>query len=422
MNISAASMWCIGLICRRHYHACLLAALWPIMLLQSLFAQPLFHASVVFPAADGGYQQVRIPGLVVTQKGTLLAYAEARHSPGKDWSDIDIVLRRSVDGGLTWSKIQVLEDGSLFADQPRNAVAPRSLSEQHWVTCNNPVMICDRSGAIHFLYCVEYNRCFYRVSSDDGTTFGPPVEITDCFNGFRQHYNWKVIATGPGHGIQLSDGRLIVPVWLSLATGRNAHRPSRTAVIYSDDHGKQWNCGGIVPDRDSMNCSESAAVELSDGRLMLNLRNNSPRNRRAVSYSSSGATNWSIPEFVELYEPVCMAGLVRSPSSPKAASGCLLFSNPDPRRLDSSGLANAARQRTNLTIRLSDDDGQTWLESRTIDPNRSGYSDLAVDRDGIIYCLYEQGAPSSLVCARFNLEWIKNKQVEGDRENFDNKN
>ena len=128
-----------------------------------------------------------------------------------------------------------------------------------------------KTGAVHLLFCHEYMRCFYRKSDDGGRTFSPPVEITSTFEPFRRHYDFKVLATGPGHGIQLATGRLVVPVWLSTGTGGHAHRPSVVATITSDDHGATWQCGQIVAGETDplVNPSEAQAVELTDGRNRL---------------------------------------------------------------------------------------------------------------------------------------------------------
>ena len=142
-------------------------------------------------------------------------------------------------------------------------------------------------------------RCFYMRSADDGVTWSAPVEITAAFEDFHRSYAWKVLATGPDHGIQLKSGRLVVPVWLSTGTGGNAHRPSVTATIYSDDQGKTWHAGEIaVPCTEEwINPNETVAVELADGRVMLNVRSESKQHRRLVTTSKDGATDWSTPKF-----------------------------------------------------------------------------------------------------------------------------
>ena len=384
--------------------------------LSSPFAvgNPLFEKTDVFPAREGGYVIVRVPGIVVSNKGTLLAYGEARHAPGQDWSDIDLVLRRSTDGGKSWQPTQMLEDGTQYVNQPRNSAAPRKPGQEQFVTCNNAAMIVDRTDdVIHFLYCIDYGRCFYRRSTDDGVTFSQPVEITSTFEAFRPEYDWKVLATGPGHGIQLANGRLVVPVWLSTSKGGNAHHPSCVSVIYSDDHGKTWQRGDIVVNvPDLADPSETVAVQLADGRVMLNIRNENKEHRRAVSYSEDGATNWTKPVFdQQLYEPVCMGSIIRVSTSADSDRNRLLFCNPhslEPR--DDRPATNVMKKRQNLSVKLSYDDGQTWPINKSIEPGASEYSDMAIGQDGVIYCLYSRGA---VTCARFNIEWLTDGKDTG---------
>ncbi|HUR54816.1 MAG TPA: sialidase family protein, partial [Gemmataceae bacterium] len=260
----------------------------------------------VFTADTGGYKLYRIPGVVVTSKGTVLAYCEARKSDRGDWGTIDILLKRSTDGGKTWGGSQMIAD--VPGPKAKNPVAlAQKLAEPGAVTYNNPVMTADRSGAVHLLFCLEYMRCFYSRSDDDGKTWTAPAEITaTAFDPFKKDYDWKVLATGPGHGIQLKGGRLVVPVWLSLGTGGHAHRPSVVTTVYSDDGGKTWKGGDIcVPNTaEWINPNESAVAELPDGRVMLNARSESKANRRLVTISKDGATGWSKPAFDDaLLEP-----------------------------------------------------------------------------------------------------------------------
>lgn len=361
----------------------------------------LFHANT------GGYAQYRIPGLVVTTKGTLLAYCEARRGITSDWVGIDVLLRRSTDGGRTWSDPWKVANPP--AGIPKNPVAlAKKLAGPDELTINNPVMIVDRqTGSIHLLYCVEYARCFHVRSDDDGVTFGPPAEITATFEEFRSDYPWKVLATGPGHGIQLANGRFVVPLWLSNGEGGHGHRPSIVSVIYSDDHGKTWNRGDVVArNPDPINPSETAAVQLDDGRVMLNMRNESEPRYRAISISGDGAKGWSPFTFdKQLADPICFGSLAGLPRQPGHDKIRILFSNLDnPKN----------RDRENLTIKLSDDDGQTWPFSKVLVPGESGYSDLAVGDGGAIYCFYEEGRagkkpfnPRVLLLSRFSEAWLR---------------
>ena len=170
----------------------------------------------LFFAGLGDYKLYRIPGIVVTKRGTVLAYCEGRKSDRGDRGPIDVLMQRSIDGGRTWLPRQQIVH--LEGDLPINPVAAaQNLDKPGDNTVNNPVAIVDHeTGAVHFLYCLEYMRCFYMRSDDDGATWTKPVEITTTFEAFRPEYDWKVIGTGPAHGLQLTKGkhkgRLVVPV------------------------------------------------------------------------------------------------------------------------------------------------------------------------------------------------------------------
>jgi sialidase-1 len=372
---------------------------------------PLFEAGLAAQAAQGGYALYRIPGIVVTSKGTVLAYCEARKFTGGDWDTIDVMLRRSTDSGATFSPPESIAHVS--GPIERNPVAiERKQGKPTDVTYNNPVAIADRNGLVHFLFCLDYMRVFYMRSTDDGKTFTPPVEITKAFDGMKPRYAWRVVATGPGHGIQLRNGRLLVPVWLALGTQGNGHGPAVNSTLYSDDHGATWHAGDFaVPDSPEFpTANETAAVQLADGPVMLNVRTGSPKNRRTVVTSKDGATKWSAPRFQEdLPDPICFASIERLSTKKTGGRNRLLFSNPDNlTRADGKDLPG--KDRKNLTVRISYDEGASWTVKRSLEPGAGGYSDLSVLPDGTILCFYETTAPERgprlLTLARFNLEWL----------------
>ena len=369
----------------------------------------------LFRADDGGYKMYRIPGVVVTKGGTVLAYCEARKT-ASDWATIDILMRRSKDHGKTWGEPRKIAD--VPGPKERSPVAlAKKLGAKDDVTNNNPVMIADASGAVHFLFCLDYFRCFYCRSDDDGKTWTKPAEITaTALDPFKKHIEWKAVATGPGHGIQLKSGRLVVPVWLSLGTGGSGHGDSVSATIYSDDAGKTWKPGEVaIPNtKEWASPNECCVAELSDGNVMLNARSPSKANRRLVTVSKDGATKWSEPKFDDaLPDPVCMGSLLAVPG-PKPV---LLFSNPD--NLDKAGVKQppvpgTGRDRKNVTVRLSTDDGKTWTAKRTIESGFSAYSDLARAKDGTVLLFYERvgekgGNYGRLTVARFATEWLTEK-------------
>ena len=280
-------LWNCLISAASRFLACLPIAVWLTAGSAALAAEAKAELTPVktdlFVAGEDGYATYRIPGIVVTQRGTILAYCAARKDGIGDWADIDIALRRSLDGGRSWLPRQILVDAGK-------------------ATADNPTAIVDRkSGAVHFLYQVNYARCFYMRSDDDGQTFTPAVDITSVFEQFRPEYDWNVIAPGPGHGIQLENGRLLVPVWLS--TGGRSHRPSCVSVIYSDDRGATWHRGEVVAKHSKAipNPSETVAVQLRDGRVMLNIRNESGRYRRLIAFSAGRC------------DPVERAGIRREP-------------------------------------------------------------------------------------------------------------
>ncbi len=364
-----------------------------------LAAEPFLEKTEVFTVGMNGIARYRIPGIVVTAKGTVLAYCEARKNNSSDWGEIEVHLRRSTDGGKTWQPSQhIAHHAERIEGNPR-----KKEGGEREQTVNNPVAIVDhQTGAIEFLYCVNYARCFSMRSTDDGVTWSAPVEITATFEPFRKHYDWKVIATGPGHGIQIKSGRLVVPIWLAYGAVGD-HKPSAAATIYSDDHGKTWQAGDMALPNESVfgDPNETMLTELSDGRVLLVSRSVSQASRKILTTSADGATGWSQPEFHDqLWEPICMASIAAHPT------GVLIFSNPHTLALDKDGkeIPAGRGKRENLVIKLSGDDGKTWPVSKVLDPGKAAYSDLAILPDGAVLCLYE--ADQDITCARFNLDWV----------------
>lgn len=342
-------------------------------------------SSIVF-TPDERYASTRIPALVMSKKGTLLAFCEGRIGTASDWSEMDLLMRRSKDGGRTWE-------------------APIVIAPKKSGPTSNPTPIVDSKGTIHLLYQRDYARAYYTFSTDDGETWSPAMDITATFDAFKPAYDWKVLAPGPGHSIQLKNGRLLVPVWLSdpaKTVPHRSHAPSCIATIYSDDLGKTWKRGEIIAKNSAefKNPSETMAIQLKDGRVMVNIRNTSEKHLRGVSYSKDGISGWSKPVFdEELFDPICMASIIRLSDRKKG----ILFLNPDSRDIPK-------HPRKNLTAKVSYDEGQTWPISKLIHEGPSGYSDVAVGADGTVYCLFETNSGKdwnyNIVLKTFKLDWL----------------
>jgi sialidase-1 len=409
----------------RHFRPGIAFASLLLVLLRGLSSEaaiPFLESKELFPATTNHYYH--IPGLVITRQGSVLAYAERRNTNAHDWGDIQVVLRRSTDGGRSWgAERQVAHLGQPIPAIVRSS-PPKAKGHEQDVTINNPLAIGDRNGSVHFIYCVEYRRVFYMRSDNDGASWSTPVELSQVFEKLRPEIDWKVIATGPGHGIQLANGRLVVPIWL--ATGEKEgfqHRPSVTAVAYSNDHGSTWSAGEIAARTTGRgenpqvfhNPNETEAVELANGSVLFNVRSGSFRQRRVQSVSADGATRWSKPEFIEdLPEPIDFGSIARyARANASGGKNILLFSIPDGLKVrKDKPVDEKSCFREDLTVFVSEDEGRTWPKKKIIHsgPIGCGYSDLAVLPDKTILCAHGTGkgfgAGAGLALTRFNLDWL----------------
>jgi len=351
--------------------------LWPLILIPAaIFAAAPPPQVDVFRGGDSGYRSYRIPALVVSAKGTLLAFCEGRKNSTADTGDIDIVLRRSVDGGRTWGPMQTIADMGEDTIGNPTPVIERKTGAILLLLTSNPGSVAERQTG------PRDRRVWILRSTDDGARWSAPAEITAQV----KLPDWTWYATGPGNGIQLRSGRLVIPCDHNTADGRRFSH-----VIYSDDRGATWKIGGIAEAK----TNESAVVELKTGELRLNMRSYHGRNRRAVQRSKDGGLTWSPLTLDEtLIEPVCEASMVTD------SKGRVLFSNP------------AAVTRTRMTVRMSDDGGRTWPAARVIYEGPSAYSSLAALRHnaiGLLYELGDKGPYERIAFTRFDTAWLKGR-------------
>lgn len=297
----------------------------------------------------GGYEYYRIPGIIFTEKGSLIACYECRQEK-QDWGNIDIAMRRSTNGGKTWSDRVILVPGS-------------------GETANNPIMFSDE-GQIILMYQIMYRRTFLRRSFDDGLTWGAPEEITRMIKS--PGYDYTIIACGPGHGTVLSNGRYLTPVWLCANPDNpQAHRPSIISTLYSDDRGSTWQLGELIRNEELHNPSETTCAE-ADGQVLLNIRHEGPNHRRILAYSSDGISRWHNFRYAdELPDPICSGSMI-------CVNGSLYFVN-----------CRNETHRHNLTLQRSSDGGNTWQVLQELSV-QGGYSDIAAS-SGTLYVFYEQG-------------------------------
>lgn len=314
----------------------------------------------------------RIPGMIRTQAGTLVACFDARyHHEGDLCADIDVATVRSTDGGQTWTLPEVSMDAG----------------SGHNNGCGDPCIVQDKSGRIwlqslvcHFSGGASLNVSKTGWDKDKTGQWGMVYSDDDGITWCKEYVNptrqikkeeWNTILAGPGNGIVTSQGVIVFPaqIWQNNATPR-----SMSTICYSTDGGKNWVYGNGVPHRSS----ECQVVELQDGSIMINCRNETWAGKRVVYVTRDLGKTWEPHETncKDLVEPTCQASII-AVNSPKYGR-LLLFSNPQkyPRSL--------------MTVRASRDDGKSWNGGMLYDTRRCmGYSCLAMVDDNHVGIVYE---------------------------------
>ncbi len=325
-------------------------------------AVAVFEAKKNLPHAS-----VRIPALLMTAKGTLIAVAEARDK-ATDQAGNDLAFAISKDQGKSWSK-------------------PAIAYEQGNDSCNNPCLVQDAKSGRVFLFFQTFpaggkefgglpvgpkdpkgNRLLYVTSDDEGATWSKAVDVS----AELKPENAVTCASGPGIGIQMQRGkfagRLVIPF-----NSQDQKRNFVNWVAYSDDAGKTWKRGQEVPQEANLQLNEVQVAETAEGSLYLNSRRWKGTPLRKVSWSTDGGATWSkAVDDAALPEPTCQGCVLAATSAGKPVT---FFLNP------------AGKGRANGTLRRSDDGGKTWAESTLLFPGPFAYSSMAkVGTDiGVLY-------------------------------------
>ncbi len=345
----------------------------------------------VFVGGQEGYPAYRIPSLLVTTNRTLLAFVEGRQSRN-DHAENDILLKRSLDDGKTWSGLKVVaEAGSNSLNNPTAVLLPKTgrvlLMYQFYAKGFGEYKAAPGLEGPHVC------RTYLTQSDDDGVTWSNPREIT---SSVKRPTRIVSTATGPGIGIQLERGKYAGRILMPFNEG--VSRKWDVYAAMSDDGGQTWRYGDLAPNPTKGYANEVQFVELSDGRVMLNARNQAGDKRRKIAISDDGGQTWSPLEVSTLIESECQASILRHQAGTEPAQAVFLFSNPA-----------TEIGRTNGTIRLSRDEGKTWPVSRVLYTGGFAYSCLATLRDGSIGCLFERDGYKEVSFIRFTLAEVEGK-------------
>ena len=310
----------------------------------------IFQEQPIFENGSNGYACFRIPAVIKVSNGVLLAFAEGRRSGCNDFGDVDIVLKRSEDNGQSWSPLTVVADnGSLQSGNPapvEDSLDPRFKDGRIFLVYNNGIASEHETRLGNGL-----RNILYITSTDYGKSWSSPIDITlsvhkpnrpDINKDYNFQEDWRSYANTPGHAIQLKKGihkgRLFVPANHSEGEPQKGFNDYRAHAFYSDDHGTSWQLSNNV---DIPSSNESITVELADGSIMQNIRQQNGENRRRlVAKSKDGGITWSEIYFDStLITPVCQASIIAHQLP--TGQNVVLFSNPE-----------STKNRENLTVKM----------------------------------------------------------------------
>ncbi len=355
-------------------------------------------AKILRAAGQDNCDTYRIPGLITTNSGTLIAVYDNRYNNSKDLQeDVDIGMSRSTDDGQTWEPMRVIMDMGEWGGNPErlNGIGdPCVLYDEKNSTIWVAALWMSGGSEKDMLWWAsnpgmkqtETGQFMLAKSTDDGLTWSEPINIT----GQIKDPAWQLLLQGPGMGISMKNGTLVFPAQFKSDIGEKAldggQYTCHSTIVYSTDGGENWQIGtGAKP-----NTTEAQVAELADGTLMLNMRDDlnrkdkSETNGRAVSVTKDMGKTWQTHPTSNsaLPEPNCMASLISAEIMVNGSKKhVLFFSNP-----------NNKSERTNMTIKASLDEGMTWPTEYQVELNEEGgygYSCLTMVDENTIGILYE---------------------------------
>jgi sialidase-1 len=353
--------------------------------------------TVVFQAGEEGYKCFRIPAIVKTKTGELLAFCEARRQSCSDHGDVRIVVKRSADNGITWGKMSVVaENGDYQAGNPAPVFDFKDKKYK-----NGRLFLFYNTGIGSEQEVREgktKREIWYKISNDAGKTWSNATNITQFVSKTTE--DWRSYANTPGHALQLTKGRhtgrLFIAANHSAGAPQDSFKDYKAHGFYSDDNGKTWQ---VTPNIDYAGSNESTAAELSKGGILMNIRNQSGDSKhRILAYSQSGGTQWdNVYIEKQLPDPVCEGSMINFKTP--TGKNFILFTNLDNQT-----------KREHLTLKYSDNDGKTWYLGKVICEWSAAYSDIVVQQNNTIGILYEKDGYEKIVYQRVGFKTIfKNK-------------
>jgi sialidase-1 len=356
----------------------------------------------VFVSGNDGYKSYRIPAIIAAPNKSILAFAEGRVNGSGDFGNVDIVMKRSTDKGKTWGNLQTVVDNDTL--QAGNSAPVVDYSDPAYP--DGRIFLFYNTGNMpegEVRNGKGLREVWYKTSIDNGNTWSDAVNITlqvhrpnqpQINTAYNFAENWRSFANTPGHAMQFNAGkyagRIFVAANHSTGNPQPQFKDYEANGFYTDDHGKTFS---ISPNINMPGSNESMATQISNGRLMMNIRNQRGDIRaRIVSISSNGGQSWDTTYFDKmLIDPVNQGSILTL--GKKNGKAIIAFCN-----------AADTKRRDNLTLRISYNDGLTWSKNIVIDKSAdnlekdfTAYSDLVKISKTKIGILYERDRYSQIV-------------------------